>query len=316
MLSYLCCTDRSTDIDDEEAKRIKAATKIQATQRGKIGRRNAATRKAEIDAYKQAAAAGATAEDLGDADVGNVASSLLCIEIVSAKTLRNCVSSMMGKKSSPFVKCDVGGVAFCTNTIKSNLNPTWNEKFEIVDYVFGTDIQLSVFHPSVGKKPEVCLGEATLVAQAFAGEEGCSKELQLTNTGLKKGGSTLKVNVSWIGPQRTENKRISAYNDQPAETWIVRFRPIGLRAGPGVGEQRVNMDLQPGEEFEVVEVVEGAGGQAYLRLKDGRGWAFTKSPKDGEALCEPLQGNEGPEIEDAGDDAAGADEEAQAEEQN
>jgi len=314
MLSYLCCTDRS-DYDDEEAKRVKAATKIQANQRGKIGRRNAAGRKAEIEAYKQAAGAGASAEDLGDAGAQDIATSLLCIEIVGAKTLRNCVSSLMGKKSSPFVKCDVGGVTFSTNTIKSNLNPTWNEKFEIVDYLNGTDVQFSVFHPAVGKKREVCLGEATLKAEQFAGEEGCSQLLQLTNTGLKKGGSTLKVNVSWIAPKKTENKRISAYNDQPAETWITRFRPIGLRAGPGVGEQRVNIDLQPGEEFEVVEIVEGAGGQAYLRLKDGRGWAFTKSPKDGEALCEPLQANEEPEIEEAGDDAAGADEEAAAEEQ-
>lgn len=284
MLSFLCCTG-ADGVDGDEEARARAATKIQASQRGKMGRRTAAGRQAEIESYKRAAGDGTAVEELGDGS-GRISDKLLMIEVLSASKLRNCVSGFLGGKSSPFVKCDVGDITFCTEIKKNNLNPVWNESFEVIDYA-GQDIKLTVFHPAVKKSREVCLGLATIPAADFAGANGTAQDLQLTNTGTKTP-STLKIKINWVEKQNN-NRRISAYKENTDQRWIVRTRPIGLRAGPGVNEKRVMIDLQPGEEFDVVEIVEGAGGQSYVRLKDGRGWAFSKSPKDGEALCEVLE---------------------------
>jgi len=302
MFNFLCCTERDDGLSEERA-RENAAIRIQAVQRGKQGRQEVAARRKDIEAYKAAAAnGGAAREDLGEGDANVGPSRLLQIDILSAKNLRNCIRGMLSRnKSSPFVKCDVGGVSFHTATIKSNLNPVWNESFEVADYSPGTEITLAVYHPAVKKTPEILLGKVTIPGDIGEGEE---QEYTLEETGLKKGKSLLKVKVGWAA--RRAEKRISAYKDAPVETWIVRYRAIGLRRGPGIGEQRAGVDLQPGEEFGVIEVVEGAGGQEYLRLADGRGWAFTKSAKDNELLCERMEIKEEPVIEDEGAADAGA----------
>lgn len=90
----------------------------------------------------------------------------------------------------------------------------------------------------------------------------------------------------------------SARRQREIEMWIARFRKLGLRSGPGTHEQRVGVDIHPGEEFGVIEIVAGAGGQEFLRLADGRGWAFTKSARDGECLAERLQAKEAVVLED------------------
>mmetsp|Transcript_119427 Transcript_119427/g.211056 ORF Transcript_119427/g.211056 Transcript_119427/m.211056 type:complete len:220 (+) Transcript_119427:108-767(+) len=63
---------------------------------------------------------------------------------------------------------------------------------------------------------------------------------------------------------------------------------IGIRKGPDTQSERTGMQLPCGQAFEVSEVVQ-AGGQTYLRLADGRGWAFTHSPRDGRLLAEPIE---------------------------
>jgi hypothetical protein len=235
---------------------------------------------------------------------------MLHLEIVSAKNLRDVVGGRLtGNKSCPFVRVEVGGVKVDTEIIKNKLNPVWDESIEIVDHQAGTDIQFSVWHPAVKKKPEICLGTAILEAKSFEAN-GFDSELKLKDTGLKKGDSLLKIKVSWaeraVAPN---NGRISAYNAHPPVMWIVRFRAIGLRLGPGVHEERTKIDLTPGEEFAVVETISGANNQQFLRLEDGRGWAFTKSVKDGEMLCEKLEdtqqvvedipeGNDGPDAQE------------------
>eukprot|EP00435_Cladocopium_sp_Y103_P073943 s386_g46.t1 len=52
------------------------------------------------------------------------------------------------------------------------------------------------------------------------------------------------------------------------------------------------MQLQPGEVFPVSEVVKTGEDQTYLKLADGRGWAFTHSSRDGRQLCERLSPEE------------------------
>jgi len=234
MLSFFCCSGKD---DGYSAEQEAAATKIQAVQRGKKGRRDFA-------AYKAAANGDVAAEDLGGSG-GAVATKLLMVEIRSAKGLRDVVGSRFrGKKSDPFCYCEVGGVKFQTAIQKNKLAPVWSETFEVVDCPLDASVDFMVAHPAVKKSPEICLGKATVFAADYA--DGFEGEMKLSETGLKKGDAFLTVKLSWVEKAVT-SKRISAFNDKPAEMWIVRFRPIGLRAGPGISEQRVGIDLKPGE---------------------------------------------------------------------
>ncbi|XP_061583523.1 extended synaptotagmin-1 isoform X2 [Cololabis saira] len=60
---------------------------------------------------------------------------LLRIHLLEAQNLvakDNLMGGMVKGKSDPYVKINVGGVAFKSHTIKENLNPTWNEMYEVV----------------------------------------------------------------------------------------------------------------------------------------------------------------------------------------
>lgn len=41
------------------------------------------------------------------------------------------MGGMVKGKSDPYVKINVGAVAFKSQVIKENLNPTWNEMYEV-----------------------------------------------------------------------------------------------------------------------------------------------------------------------------------------
>jgi len=316
---FFCCATRGGEDDQpdaaDEKAREDAAAKIQARQRGNKGRKRAAERQGQIDAYKEAAAAnaakGGNADEVESMGGGGEAGAqqgpvrLLALEIISAKGLRDVVGGRLsGKKSSPFARIEMGGIKVETDSVKNNLNPTWNDRREIVDAdeMVDLNINISVWHPEVKKKPEICLGRCTLDAKEYQ-KNGFEGDLKLNDTGLKKGDAFIKIKASWAERANAPNAgRISAYRDQPVETWIVRFRAIGLRCGPGVHEERTKVDLVPGEEFNVVEAVDGANGQKFLRLQDGRGWAFLKSAKDGEILCERLDAIEQTPVEEEGEE--------------
>ncbi|XP_044078065.1 extended synaptotagmin-1 [Siniperca chuatsi] len=60
---------------------------------------------------------------------------LLRIHLLEAQNLvakDNLMGGMVKGKSDPYVKINVGGVAFKSHVIKENLNPTWNEMYEVV----------------------------------------------------------------------------------------------------------------------------------------------------------------------------------------
>lgn len=44
----------------------------------------------------------------------------------------NFMGGMMKGKSDPYVKIRVGGITFRSHTIKENLNPVWNELYEVL----------------------------------------------------------------------------------------------------------------------------------------------------------------------------------------
>ena len=57
---------------------------------------------------------------------------LLRIHLLEAQNLVAKDNIMMMKgKSDPYVKINIGAVAFKSNVIKENLNPTWNEMYEV-----------------------------------------------------------------------------------------------------------------------------------------------------------------------------------------
>merc|ERR1719188_2050859 len=60
--------------------------------------------------------------------------------------------------------------------------------------------------------------------------------------------------------------------------------PLALRATPDINGPRTSNMLMPGEEFAVSEELPGAGGVLYLKLSDGRGWAFDHKPGFG-SMC-------------------------------
>ena len=70
--------------------------------------------------------------------------SLLCpqgvlrIHLVEAQSLiakDNFMGGMVKGKSDPYVKIRVAGITYRSHTIKENLNPTWNELYEVSTFV-------------------------------------------------------------------------------------------------------------------------------------------------------------------------------------
>lgn len=64
----------------------------------------------------------------------SVLQGLLRIHLLEAQNLvakDNLMGGMVKGKSDPYVKINIGGVAFKSQVIKENLNPTWNEMYEV-----------------------------------------------------------------------------------------------------------------------------------------------------------------------------------------
>ena len=59
---------------------------------------------------------------------------MLRIHLLEAQKLvakDNMMGGMVKGKSDPYVKINIGGVSFKSHVIKENLNPTWNEMYEV-----------------------------------------------------------------------------------------------------------------------------------------------------------------------------------------
>lgn len=59
---------------------------------------------------------------------------LLRIHLMEGQNLvpkDNLMGGMVKGKSDPYVKINIGGETFTSQVIKSNLNPTWNEMYEV-----------------------------------------------------------------------------------------------------------------------------------------------------------------------------------------
>lgn len=59
---------------------------------------------------------------------------LLRIHLLAGQNLipkDNLMGGMVKGKSDPYVKINVGGETFTSQVVKGNLNPTWNEMYEV-----------------------------------------------------------------------------------------------------------------------------------------------------------------------------------------
>lgn len=63
-------------------------------------------------------------------------------------------------------------------------------------------------------------------------------------------------------------------------------RRLIIRKVPDIDGVCTENYLEPGEVFAVSQELEGSGGVKYLKLADGRGWAFDRKPGVG-VLCQP-----------------------------
>ncbi|KAM3620909.1 uncharacterized protein V6R79_003616 [Siganus canaliculatus] len=116
-------------------------------------RRHVETEGSRLDNLAHATVSGLPSETLGPAEVLEIPKAgevlppntspcqtfgkegVLRIHLLEAQNLvakDNLMGGMVKGKSDPYVKINVGGVAFKSHVVKENLNPTWNELYEVV----------------------------------------------------------------------------------------------------------------------------------------------------------------------------------------
>ncbi|XP_077583069.1 extended synaptotagmin-1-like [Stigmatopora nigra] len=83
---------------------------------------------------------------------------LLRIHLLAGQNLvpkDNMMGGMVKGKSDPYVKINMGGETFTSNVIKSNLNPTWNEMYEVIlTQLPGQELHLEVFDKDMDMKDD------------------------------------------------------------------------------------------------------------------------------------------------------------------
>uniref|UniRef100_A0A8C5HFY6 Extended synaptotagmin-1-like n=1 Tax=Gouania willdenowi TaxID=441366 RepID=A0A8C5HFY6_GOUWI len=88
---------------------------------------------------------------------------LLRIHLLAGQNLvpkDNLMGGMVKGKSDPYVKINIGGETFTSRVIKANLNPTWNEMYEVV------------LRPQAGQEVQVELFDKDMDQDDFLGRSG------------------------------------------------------------------------------------------------------------------------------------------------
>uniref|UniRef100_H3C487 Extended synaptotagmin 1 n=1 Tax=Tetraodon nigroviridis TaxID=99883 RepID=H3C487_TETNG len=83
---------------------------------------------------------------------------LLRIHLLAGQNLipkDNFMGGMVKGKSDPYVKINIGGETFTSQVIKGNLNPTWNEMYEVIlTQLPGQELHLEVFDYDMDMKDD------------------------------------------------------------------------------------------------------------------------------------------------------------------
>ncbi|KAK5614739.1 hypothetical protein CRENBAI_018701 [Crenichthys baileyi] len=83
---------------------------------------------------------------------------LLQIHLLAGQNLvpkDNLMGGMVKGKSDPYVKINIGGETFTSQVIKGNLNPTWNEMYEVIlTQLPGQELHVEVFDKDMDMKDD------------------------------------------------------------------------------------------------------------------------------------------------------------------
>uniref|UniRef100_A0A7N8YGC6 Extended synaptotagmin-like protein 1b n=1 Tax=Mastacembelus armatus TaxID=205130 RepID=A0A7N8YGC6_9TELE len=83
---------------------------------------------------------------------------LLRIHLLAGQNLvpkDNLMGGMVKGKSDPYVKLNIGGETFTSHVIKENLNPTWNEMYEVIlTQLPGQELHVEVFDKDINMKDD------------------------------------------------------------------------------------------------------------------------------------------------------------------
>uniref|UniRef100_A0A4W6FE11 Extended synaptotagmin-like protein 1b n=1 Tax=Lates calcarifer TaxID=8187 RepID=A0A4W6FE11_LATCA len=83
---------------------------------------------------------------------------LLRIHLLAGQNLvpkDNLMGGMVKGKSDPYVKINIGGETFTSHVIKGNLNPTWNEMYEVIlTQLPGQELHMEVFDKDMDMKDD------------------------------------------------------------------------------------------------------------------------------------------------------------------
>uniref|UniRef100_A0A671Y793 Extended synaptotagmin 1 n=1 Tax=Sparus aurata TaxID=8175 RepID=A0A671Y793_SPAAU len=83
---------------------------------------------------------------------------LLRIHLMEGQNLvpkDNLMGGMVKGKSDPYVKINIGGETFTSQVIRSNLNPTWNEMYEVIlTQLPGQELHVEVFDKDMDMKDD------------------------------------------------------------------------------------------------------------------------------------------------------------------
>lgn len=144
-------------------------------------------------------------------------------------------------------------------------------------------------HPSL-PQPNAIKGQHSNSRRSF-GSVLCPTEV-----GSVLAGSLQLLSGDFGVPTEPESRDCFSGNVTDASSvcqWM--FRPPGgklefsirIRSGPSIGAAKTDYSLPPFSIFSVSEEVQGSDGVVYLKLLDGRGWAFDSVPAVG-SLCVPV----------------------------
>eukprot|EP00930_Biecheleria_cincta_P046224 TRINITY_DN31880_c0_g2_i1.p1 TRINITY_DN31880_c0_g2~~TRINITY_DN31880_c0_g2_i1.p1 ORF type:complete len:659 (+),score=192.13 TRINITY_DN31880_c0_g2_i1:35-2011(+) len=123
----------------------------------------------------------------------------LFVTLVGARNLRNADWSWLGQGvSDPYCVCEIVGKMvgkFQTQTIDNNLNPSWNEVWEVRGFAKGDELRISVYdRDSESGKDDDFLGEI-LLTDSHLCPSGFTGELPLHKAGSAEARIILDIKV-------------------------------------------------------------------------------------------------------------------------
>ncbi|XP_031177387.1 extended synaptotagmin-1 isoform X1 [Sander lucioperca] len=131
---------------------------------------------------------------------------LLRIHLLAGQNLvpkDNLMGGMVKGKSDPYVKINIGGETFTSQVIKSNLNPTWNEMYEVIlTQLPGQDLHVEVFDKDMDMKDDF-LGRLKISLKDIIDSQYIDQWYTLSD--VKSG--RIHLIVEWV-PTASESDRL------------------------------------------------------------------------------------------------------------